>query len=226
LRGSVVYRTTARTTATRAQSQAKILRAAAKLFATQGYDATTMQDIVTAAGSSIGNAYFYFGSKEGLLRSLVESSSTAMFDEAEQRTQHLADGVERIGAIIAFNTMNFLITHRGMLRIVTVDSRLSVIQGLGDLAIQRWQPRLAAALPDRPAKELPAIAAAIWGVDRSLVERIGRGVITMPTRDAVGFMVRWTMRALGISAARTERIVASSWKLASRHIRAEGSASW
>ena len=43
----MVYRTTERGEAARAASQAKILRAAARLFARKGYDATTMQDIVT-----------------------------------------------------------------------------------------------------------------------------------------------------------------------------------
>lgn len=222
----MAYRTTARAAANRAASKAKILRAAAKLFAARGYDATTMQDIVTAADSSVGNVYFYFGSKEALLRSLVESSSTAMFDAAERHTQHLANRVERVGAVVAFNTMNFLIAHRGMLHLLTDDSRLGVVQALGDFAVQRWQPILAAALPGRPPQELPAIAAAIWGVNRSLVERIGRGALLMDTRDAVAFMVRWTMRALGVSAPRTERIAAASWALASRHVRVDGRAAW
>ena len=216
-----MYRTTARGEAARAATQAKILRAAARLFATNGYDATTMQDIVAAAGTSIGNAYFYFENKEALLRSLVQSSSTAMLDEAVRHTQRLPDGPERIGAIIAFNTMTFLTTHRNMLRLLTADSRLGVVQGLGDLAVQHWVPLLARAFPDRPAHELPAIAAAIWGTNRSIVERVARGAITMSTRDAVAFMVAWTLRALGVPATRTERIVTASLRLASRHIRAE-----
>jgi hypothetical protein len=107
-----------------------------------------------------------------------------------------------------------------MLRMLTADSRLGVVQALGDLAVQRWVPVLAGALPDRAPAELPAIAAAIWGVNRSIVERIARGTLDLSPRAAVAFMVRWTARALGVSAARTERIVASAWRMASRHARA------
>jgi len=221
----VVYRTGERGEAARAASQAKILRAAARLFARKGYDATTMQDIVTDAGTSIGNVYFYFSNKEALLRSLVESSSNAMFDDAERHTRHLTNGPERVAAIIAFNTMTFLTTNRTMLGMLTSDSRLSVIRMLGDLAIQRWLPVLDDALPAWPPLERPAIAAAIWGVNRSIVEGIERGVIVMPTREAVAFMVRWTMRALGLTASRTERIVVSSLRFASRQLHtAQGNA--
>lgn len=213
----MAYRTGERGEAARAASQAKILRAAERLFARKGYDATTMQDIVSDAGTSIGNAYFYFSNKEALLRSLVESSSNAMFDEAERLTAHLA-GPERIAAIIAFNTMSFLTTERRMLGMLTSDSRLTVIRMLGDLAIQRWQPVLSEALPEWPPLERPALAAAIWGVNRSIVEGIARGVIVMPTREAIAFMIRWTMRALGLSPSRTDRIVASSLRFASRQL--------
>jgi AcrR family transcriptional regulator len=214
----MVYRTSERGEAARAASQTKILQAAAKLFARKGYDATTIQDIVTDAGTSIGNVYFYFSNKEALLWSLVESSSNAMFDDAERHTRHLTNGPERIAGIIAFNTMTFLTTNRKMLGMVTSDSRVTITRMLGDLAIQRWQPVLADALPDRPPLERSAIAAAIWGVNRSIVEGIERGVIEMPTRDAAAFMVRWTMRALGVSASRAERIVVSSLRFASRHL--------
>ena len=47
----------------------------------------------------------------------------------------------------------------------------------------------------------------------------------MPTREAVAFMVRWTMRALGLTASRTERIVVSSLRFASRQLHtAQGNA--
>src|ERR1044071_1083206 len=127
----MVYRPTARTQDTRAASKTKILNAAAKLFATKGYEATTMQDIVKAARSSIGNVYFYFGDKETLLRSVVEASSNTMFDAAERHTAHIAGGAERVGAMIALNTTNFLVAHRNMLRMITADSRLAAVQAVG-----------------------------------------------------------------------------------------------
>jgi AcrR family transcriptional regulator len=44
----------------------QIARTAAKLFASRGYDATSIREIVEAAGVAKPTLYYYFGSKEGL----------------------------------------------------------------------------------------------------------------------------------------------------------------
>lgn len=49
----------------------KILDSALRLFATRGYDATGVQEIVKRAGLSKPTLYHYFGSKQGLLEELV-----------------------------------------------------------------------------------------------------------------------------------------------------------
>jgi TetR/AcrR family transcriptional regulator len=48
-----------------------IARSAAKLFAERGYDATSVREIVEAAGVAKPTLYYYFGSKEGLAQSLL-----------------------------------------------------------------------------------------------------------------------------------------------------------
>jgi AcrR family transcriptional regulator len=222
----MVYRRTERAEAVRAAAQRRILRAAGKLFMAKGYDATTMQDIVREADTSIGNAYFYFANKEALMRALVESSFTTMFDAAERRVRRVPQGPERIGALIAINTTTFLTTRRDMLRVLVADTRVGVIQRIGDIAIARWIGILAASFPDRESDELPLIAAAIWGVNRSIVERMTRDVLTADVKDAAAFMVRWTLAALDVPAARIDRIEASAWRLASRHAREQKALSW
>lgn len=222
----MVYRTTERGEAARSAAPVRLLRAAARLFTNKGYDATTMQDIVREADTSIGNAYFYFPNKEALMRTLVETSSAAMFDTAEARSRHLGTGPERIGAIVALNTTTFLVARRAMVRVLASDSRLGLIQAMGDIAVERWIPVLASACPDRPPAELSLIASAIWGANRAIVENIARERLAVSTRVAVAFMVRWSLRALGVEPARIDRIVASSWRLASRHARKEAHQSW
>ena len=46
----------------------RILEVALKLFRERGYDGTTMRGIAAEAGVSIGNAYYYFKSKEHLIQ--------------------------------------------------------------------------------------------------------------------------------------------------------------
>ena len=50
------------------QTRAAIIEAALRLFRETGYEAATMRAIAREAGVSTGNAYYYFGSKEELIR--------------------------------------------------------------------------------------------------------------------------------------------------------------
>ncbi|WP_116022679.1 TetR/AcrR family transcriptional regulator [Thermomonospora umbrina] len=62
------------------QTRALIVQTALRLFRERGYEATTMRGIAKEAGVSVGNAYYYFGSKEELIQ--------AYYDELQD--DHLA----------------------------------------------------------------------------------------------------------------------------------------
>lgn len=50
------------------ETRAQILETALQLFRERGYEETTMRAIAEAAGVSLGNAYYYFKSKEHLIQ--------------------------------------------------------------------------------------------------------------------------------------------------------------
>jgi len=50
------------------ETKARIVDAAMRLFVEHGYAATTMRAIATEAGVAVGNAYYYFPSKEHLIQ--------------------------------------------------------------------------------------------------------------------------------------------------------------
>src|SRR5215813_12723516 len=54
------------------RTRAQILEAALDLFRDRGYDETTMRAIAERAGVAVGNAYYYFRSKEHLIQGLHE----------------------------------------------------------------------------------------------------------------------------------------------------------
>lgn len=54
------------------QTRTTIRDAAIRLFLRDGYDATTMRAIATEAGVSVGNAYYYFASKEHLIQAYYD----------------------------------------------------------------------------------------------------------------------------------------------------------
>jgi AcrR family transcriptional regulator len=54
------------------QTRALILETALRLFRERGYDRTTMRAIAEEAGVSVGNAYYYFSSKEHLVQGFYD----------------------------------------------------------------------------------------------------------------------------------------------------------
>ena len=54
------------------QTRELILSTALRLFADQGYGKTTMRAIATEAGVSVGNAYYYFSSKDHLMQAYYD----------------------------------------------------------------------------------------------------------------------------------------------------------
>jgi AcrR family transcriptional regulator len=61
-----------------------IARVAARLFARQGYDATSVREIVEGAGVAKPTLYYYFQSKEGLARALVRVPLANLVEQLRQ----------------------------------------------------------------------------------------------------------------------------------------------
>lgn len=59
----------------------RVIQAAGELFADQGLDDTTMDEIAAAADVSVGTVYNYFGSKNALLLAGVAEDTDAMLDQ-------------------------------------------------------------------------------------------------------------------------------------------------
>ena len=68
------------------QRRDAILAAAKRVFAKNGYHATTIADVAKAAKLSYGSIYWYFDSKEALFHALMESEAAALRD-------HIASGL-------------------------------------------------------------------------------------------------------------------------------------
>ena len=83
------------------QTREAVLATARKLFAEQGYDATSLQQIADRMGVRKANVYYYFRTKEAILEALLPpliDGVRALLDAAEAiprgdaRTRFLAEG--------------------------------------------------------------------------------------------------------------------------------------
>ena len=85
-------------------TKGKIVSAAGKLVYEQGYDKTTVDDIVEASGTSKGSFYHYFESKESLPASL-----SYLFDEKyEELTETMDPSLGVIEKLVFINQELFL----------------------------------------------------------------------------------------------------------------------
>jgi AcrR family transcriptional regulator len=86
-----------------AQRRRQILDAARACFARNGFHATSMQDVITEAGLSVGAVYRYFKSKNDLVAAIAEetvgAANEALAEVAEQGLP-LAEALERAVAVI------------------------------------------------------------------------------------------------------------------------------
>ncbi|MHB2167973.1 TetR family transcriptional regulator [Alsobacter sp. R-9] len=93
----------ARKLAKSAQSQKRLLDAAAKIFRDYGYAGTTMRAIAEEADLQAGSIYYHYKSKDELIGEVLDIGINAVIDSVRNATAALppeATGVERIETAI------------------------------------------------------------------------------------------------------------------------------
>ena len=94
------------------QTRELIVTTALRLFREQGYDATTMRAVATAAGVSVGNAYYYFGSKEHLIQAFYDELGEQHRALAGPRVAEHADLAGRLRAAL-LSQLDVMVPYRG-----------------------------------------------------------------------------------------------------------------
>ncbi|WP_017813623.1 TetR/AcrR family transcriptional regulator [Paenibacillus shenyangensis] len=74
----------------------KISEAARGLFVQKGYKATSIEDIVAATGSSKGNIYYHFKSKEGLFLYLLNEWDRDWLDKWQEKQSSYATVTDKL----------------------------------------------------------------------------------------------------------------------------------
>lgn len=77
-----------------------IASTAARLFAERGYDATSVREIVAAAGVTKPTLYYHFRSKEGLAQALLTDPLAALTETIRRIDQTAADPLEALERIL------------------------------------------------------------------------------------------------------------------------------
>jgi AcrR family transcriptional regulator len=83
-----------------AASRARILDAAAAVFARMGYDKARMDDVVEASGMTKGSVYFHFTNKEALAVAVLTEKHAQWLDQVHTRLAAQPPGPERLDALL------------------------------------------------------------------------------------------------------------------------------
>src|ERR687889_2749328 len=82
-----------------ADKREAILRAATRVFASNGYFNSKVADIASAAGVADGTVYLYFKSKEEILHSIFDRSVADAISEVREQLETISDSREKLRRI-------------------------------------------------------------------------------------------------------------------------------
>jgi AcrR family transcriptional regulator len=122
-------------------TQAKVLDAAAVLFAANGVNAVSVNQIAARANASKLSLYRYFGSKDGLVETLVRNRSARTIQRMRGRLEKIPDGIDQVGAV--FDTLIELYSEDGFTGCPVVNSALET-RGSNDITRDVARAHLAA----------------------------------------------------------------------------------
>jgi AcrR family transcriptional regulator len=105
--------------------KAKIIRAAAKLFAEKGFSSTSTSEIAEAAGVAHGTVFYHFKTKEGLLSYLYDSLIDNYLTGQREVSERAENGLDAVEAMLRFHfgfsdkyENEMIVMHRDMPEIV------------------------------------------------------------------------------------------------------------
>ena len=81
----------------------KILETSMNLFASRGFEGTSIREISRAMNMSISGIYYYFGSKEGLVEAIIESNSQRLITELRRIVDAEKEPLARFRKLVETN---------------------------------------------------------------------------------------------------------------------------
>ena len=113
---------------TRAARREQLIAVARELFATQGFDAVSIEEIAAHAGVSKPVLYEHFGTKDGLYQVIIDRELSALSD---MLATHMPPGtpVSKILEGIVLSLLDYIETNPDGFRLITHQSPTTVSSG-------------------------------------------------------------------------------------------------
>jgi AcrR family transcriptional regulator len=191
----------------RRRSHRRILSAARDLFAEQGYDATTMEQIAAAASTSVGNLYFHFTNKEGLLREVVLADLNEDGRRVDSRLADIDPGPLAV-AVGMYTYLEAIFAESQIARIFLLGQKHQAVRAdLVDAIVERIQERLPRHIREMNATEARLTAVAEVGAVFFLIEAQLAGTIDVNPDEFFRFATRLRLRIFGLPPEEEESTI-------------------
>jgi AcrR family transcriptional regulator len=103
-----------------------ILESASKCFSGQGFEASSIEEIGTLSGASVGSIYHHFGNKEGIASVLYLESLTNYYDELDVALENCKT-IEHVIKTVVRHHIDWSVAHPDLTRYLLVYRRYSAI---------------------------------------------------------------------------------------------------
>jgi AcrR family transcriptional regulator len=202
-----------------AQRRRDILRAAAALFETEGYDATRVADIARKAGVAKGLVFWYFESKEGLLNQLAATVEDGLLALIRVAVEDLTEPLERL-YVATLVAVHYIDDHYHLYGAINVASRgradspfraaMTVHLSYSSEAMGRYQDLGVARRSDSPEQLAVALAAIV----NELVRLRRHGVLRQSTAEVAAIAARFAVHGVAATTSQAEAASAQHARLA------------
>lgn len=174
-----------------------IISAARTLFADQGYDETTMQQVVLEAGTSIGNCYFYFQNKESLLLTVIEEIISEIWSPVDIDLDQEPSGIKKL-AILLYRSITLMLDHEEWGRLMLKALSLPAVR---NSVLDNYRKRVRKLAKENPesfkGEDVDLKINAAHGAGIALLEMKLNGELFENSSEIGLFLVRYNLQGLG-----------------------------
>ena len=141
------------------QSRERVLDAAERVMAAEGFEAATIARLVAECGVPLSSVYHYYGSKDGVLLAVMERGAKRFFADVPELPERVGSAAEHLQTVVA-NVAGALERHPDFLRLLIVfavqppsasdGDVTAVVRQVRNTALKRLRGQLALAFADDP----------------------------------------------------------------------------
>ncbi len=108
------------------EKKRKIIDAAIKIFARNGYFNSRVSEIAKEAGVADGTIYIYFSSKEELLSAIFDEALQVFVEESKKELEQIQDPIEKLREIVYLH-LKHLGANRDLAMVFQIEFRHNIV---------------------------------------------------------------------------------------------------